>query len=160
MTTVPVTRVCPRPQAVDFSSTTSINWAPGMALAPFIIITGVPLSHFPRPIEALAPVKRAAARANLRLGVLDAERAEAIERACTEIVEGALHEHFVVDMIQGGAGTSTNMNANEVIANRALEILGHERGQYEHLHPNNHVNLGQSRCKRSRAAVKALGEMP
>ena len=107
-------------------------------------ITGVPLSHFPLLIQALAQVKRAAARANNRLGALDDERAAAIEAACEEIVGGALHEHFVVDMIQGGAGTSTNMNANEVIANRALEILGHERGQYEHLHPNNHVNLGQS----------------
>ena len=107
-------------------------------------ISGVPLSHFPLLIQALAQVKRAAARANNRLGVLDDERAAAIETACEEIVGGALHEHFVVDVIQGGAGTSTNMNANEVIANRALEILGHERGQYEHLHPNNHVNLGQS----------------
>ncbi len=107
-------------------------------------ITGVPLQHFPRMIEALAQVKRAAARANRRLGALDAERADAIERACEEIAGGALHEHFVVDMIQGGAGTSTNMNANEVIANRALELLGHEKGQYDLLHPNNHVNLGQS----------------
>ncbi|AXK45825.1 aspartate ammonia-lyase [Brachybacterium saurashtrense] len=107
-------------------------------------ITGVPLHHFPRMIEALAQVKRAAARANHRLGALDAERFAAIDQACEEILGGALHEHFVVDMIQGGAGTSTNMNANEVIANRALEIMGHERGQYDHLHPNNHVNLGQS----------------
>ncbi|MCS6711270.1 aspartate ammonia-lyase [Brachybacterium sp. EF45031] len=107
-------------------------------------ITDVPLSHFPRLIVALARVKQAAARANRRLGVLDAERADAIERACEEIADGALHEHFVVDMIQGGAGTSTNMNANEVIANRALELLGAERGDYTRLHPNNHVNLGQS----------------
>ena len=107
-------------------------------------ITGVQLQHFPRMIEALAQVKRAAARANHRLGALDDERFAAIDRACEEIVGGALHEHFVVDMIQGGAGTSTNMNANEVIANRALEILGHEKGQYDVLHPNNHVNLGQS----------------
>lgn len=107
-------------------------------------ITGVPLSHFPKLIVALAQVKRAAARANRRLGALDERRAEAIEQACAEIVDGALHEHFVVDMIQGGAGTSTNMNANEVIANRALEILGRQRGDYEQLHPNNHVNLGQS----------------
>ena len=107
-------------------------------------ITGVPLSHFPRLIEALAQVKRATARANHALGALDDERAAAIEQACEEIAGGALHEHFVVDMIQGGAGTSTNMNANEVIANRALEILGHEKGDYEHLHPNNHVNLAQS----------------
>ena len=107
-------------------------------------ITGVPLSHFPKLIVALAQVKRAAARANRRLDALDERRAEAIEQACAEIVDGDLHEHFVVDMIQGGAGTSTNMNANEVIANRALELLGHQRGDYEHLHPNNHVNLGQS----------------
>ena len=107
-------------------------------------ITGVPVSHFPKLIIALAQVKRAAARANRQLGALDERRAKAIEQACAEIVDGALHEHFVVDMIQGGAGTSTNMNANEVIANRALEILGLERGDYEQLHPNNHVNLGQS----------------
>ena len=107
-------------------------------------ITGVQLQHFPRMIEALAQVKRAAARANHRLGALDDERFAAIDRACEEIIGGALHEHFIVDMIQGGAGTSTNMNANEVIANRALEILGHEKGQYDVLHPNNHVNLGQS----------------
>lgn len=107
-------------------------------------ITGVPLSHFPKLIIALAHVKRAAARANHRLGALDDGQAEAIDRACAEIADGALHEHFVVDMIQGGAGTSTNMNANEVIANRALEIMGHAKGEYEHLHPNNHVNLGQS----------------
>ena len=107
-------------------------------------ITGVQLQHFPRMIEALAQVKRAAARANHRLWALDDERFAAIDRACEEIIGGALHEHFIVDMIQGGAGTSTNMNANEVIANRALEILGHEKGQYDRLHPNNHVNLGQS----------------
>ncbi|MFC0675809.1 aspartate ammonia-lyase [Brachybacterium hainanense] len=107
-------------------------------------ITGVTIAHFPELIVALAHVKRAAAIANRRLGALDARLADAIEQACVEIADGALHEHFVVDMIQGGAGTSTNMNANEVIANRALEILGHEKGQYEHLHPNNHVNLGQS----------------
>ncbi|MGY5766186.1 aspartate ammonia-lyase [Brachybacterium sp. DNPG3] len=107
-------------------------------------ITGVPLHHFPRLIEALAHVKRAAARANRALGALDAERAEAIDRACAEIADGALHDQFVVDMIQGGAGTSTNMNANEVIANRALELMGEEKGRYDVLHPNNHVNLAQS----------------
>ncbi|MCG7426172.1 aspartate ammonia-lyase [Helcobacillus sp. ACRRO] len=107
-------------------------------------ITDVPLKHFPPLVEALAYVKHAAARANQELGILDDEKADAIGAACEEIVSGQLHDHFVVDMIQGGAGTSTNMNANEVIANRALEILGHEKGQYEHLHPNNDVNLGQS----------------
>src|SRR5699024_3008152 len=104
-------------------------------------ITDVPLSHFPRLIEALAQVKRATARANHRLGALDDERAAAIEQACAEIAGGDLTEHFVVDMIQGGAGTSTNMTANEVIANRALEIMGRPKGDYEVLHPNSHVNL-------------------
>jgi aspartate ammonia-lyase len=107
-------------------------------------ISDVPVSHFPRLIVALAQVKRAAARANRRLGALDPTRAGAIEQACLEIEDGALHDEFVVDMVQGGAGTSTNMNANEVIANRALELLGAHKGEYEHLHPNNHVNLGQS----------------
>ena len=76
--------------------------------------------------------------------MLDRQRAEAIAAACEEIVAGKLHEHFTVDMIQGGAGTSTNMNANEVIANRALELLGHRKGEYQYLHPNDHVNCSQS----------------
>jgi aspartate ammonia-lyase len=107
-------------------------------------ITGVRLAHFPRLVEALAMVKQAAARANRRLGLLEPELAEAIDRACQEILDGRWHGHFVVDVVQGGAGTSTNMNANEVIANRALELLGQPRGCYEHCHPNNHVNLSQS----------------
>jgi len=107
-------------------------------------ISGVSLSHFPVVIEALATVKMAAARANQELGLLSAPMADAICQACTEIRNGKLHTHFVVDMIQGGAGTSTNMNANEVIANRALEILGYEKGEYAYCHPNNHVNLSQS----------------
>jgi aspartate ammonia-lyase len=107
-------------------------------------ITGIRLGHFPHLIRALAMVKQAAARANLSLGLLDTEIAGAIDRACTEIIDGHWHGHFVVDMIQGGAGTSTNMNANEVIANRALELLGHDRGDYDRCHPNNHVNLSQS----------------
>jgi len=107
-------------------------------------ITGVRLSHFPALIRALAQVKQAAARANARLGLLEPRLADAIERACREIVDGHWHGHFVVDMVQGGAGTSTNMNANEVIANRALELLGRSRGDYLHCHPNDHVNLSQS----------------
>ena len=107
-------------------------------------VTGIPISHYPDLIRALAQIKMAAARANMELGQLDAERAEAIVAACREIEAGALNDQFVVDVIQGGAGTSTNMNANEVIANRALEILGHARGDYRRLHPNEHVNLGQS----------------
>jgi aspartate ammonia-lyase len=107
-------------------------------------VTGIPISRYPELIVALACVKSAAARANLRLGLLADERAEAIVSACEEIKAGELHDQFVVDVIQGGAGTSTNMNANEVIANRALELLGHPRGDYTHLHPLEHVNLGQS----------------
>jgi aspartate ammonia-lyase len=107
-------------------------------------ITGIPLGHYPQFIRALAMVKKAAAKANLKLGDLDRDIAGAICAACDEIIAGNLHNQFVVDMIQGGAGTSTNMNANEVIANRALEILGRSRGEYEVIHPNNHVNLSQS----------------
>ena len=107
-------------------------------------ITGTPLSAYPHLIEALASVKEAAARTNAELGLLDAAVAEAIGTACQEIRGGALHDQFVVDVIQGGAGTSTNMNANEVIANRALELLAHARGDYHRVHPNEHVNLSQS----------------
>ena len=107
-------------------------------------ISGQTLSCMPELIRALAVVKKAAARANVEFGVLDAERAQFIERACDELFAGKLHEQFVVDVIQGGAGTSTNMNANEVIANRALELMGEPRGRYERLHPNDHVNASQS----------------
>ena len=107
-------------------------------------ITGVTLSSFSTFITSIAKVKKAAALANYELEMLDEEKKNAICEACDEIIAGELHDQFVVDMIQGGAGTSTNMNANEVIANRALEILGYEKGDYQHLHPNNHVNLSQS----------------
>jgi aspartate ammonia-lyase len=107
-------------------------------------ITGVPLREFPSLIEALAAVKEAAALANADLGLLPRETAEVIARAAREIRAGRHHEHFIVDMIQGGAGTSTNMNANEVIANRALELSGKPRGDYATVHPNTHVNLSQS----------------
>jgi aspartate ammonia-lyase len=117
-------------------------------------LSGIPLSHFEHFVRALAFVKKAAATANSELGVLDPKRAEAIRTACDEIIAGKLHEHFTVDMIQGGAGTSTNMNANEVIANRALELLGHRRGEYQHLHPNDHVNCSQSTNDAYPTAVK------
>ncbi len=107
-------------------------------------ISGISLSHFPVLIESIAMVKLASAKANAELGLLSEPVADAIERACQEIIAGRYHIHFVVDMIQGGAGTSTNMNANEVIANRALEILGYEKGDYQYCHPNNHINLSQS----------------
>ncbi|HRO58074.1 MAG TPA: aspartate ammonia-lyase [Burkholderiaceae bacterium] len=107
-------------------------------------ISGTPISIYPELIHALASIKEAAARANESLGLLDSGRADAIARACAELREGRLHDQFIVDVIQGGAGTSTNMNANEVIANRALEILGHAKGDYEQLSPNDHVNVSQS----------------
>jgi aspartate ammonia-lyase len=107
-------------------------------------ITGTALREFPVLIEGLAAVKEAAALANAELGLLDRGIADLIVRAAQEIRAGRHHEHFVVDMIQGGAGTSTNMNGNEVIANRALELSSRPRGDYAHVHPNNHVNLSQS----------------
>ena len=107
-------------------------------------ITGSTVATMPELIRALAFVKKAAVQTNLMLGVIDDARAEAIVQACDDLIAGRLHEQFVVDVIQGGAGTSTNMNANEVIANRALEHLGRPRGHYESLHPNDHVNASQS----------------
>jgi aspartate ammonia-lyase len=107
-------------------------------------ITGTAISIYPDLVSALACVKQAAALANLELGLLDARRAEAIVHACEELRTGGLIGEFVVDVIQGGAGTSTNMNANEVICNRALELLGREKGDYAELHPLDHVNLSQS----------------
>jgi len=107
-------------------------------------ISGVTLRNFPVFVRALAEVKKAAALANARLGLLSPDVCGFIGQACDEIVQGHWHEQFIVDMIQGGAGTSTNMNANEVIANRALELAGREKGDYSFIHPNNHVNLSQS----------------
>lgn len=107
-------------------------------------ISGVELREFPTLVSAIAAVKEAAAESNRDLGLLDSAIAAAIIDACREIRNGLHHEHFRVDMFQGGAGTSTNMNANEVIANRALEILGRERGEYDFISPNSHVNLSQS----------------
>ncbi|TCJ97741.1 aspartate ammonia-lyase [Nocardia alba] len=113
------------------------------ALANFHV-TGATIGDFPLLIAALAAVKQAACRANRELGLLDPRRADAISTACAEIRAGALLDQFPIDPIQGGAGTSSNMNANEVIANRALELLGFARGDYDRLHPLTHVNLGQS----------------
>ncbi|MEW5869389.1 MAG: aspartate ammonia-lyase [Chloroflexota bacterium] len=107
-------------------------------------ITGIPISYYPRLIHSLAYIKKASALTNRDLGLLEARIADAISQACDEIVQGSWHEEFVVDVIQGGAGTSTNMNANEVIANRALEILGYAKGRYDVVHPLNHVNMSQS----------------
>src|SRR5919206_3977915 len=107
-------------------------------------ITGTSISIYPDLIYALACIKQAAALANNELGLLDGEKTAAIVKACEEIRAGQLHDQFVVDVIQGGAGTSTNMNANEVVANRALEHLGHKRGEYRYLHPLEDVNMSQS----------------
>jgi aspartate ammonia-lyase len=117
-------------------------------------ISGVPLRNFAHFVNALAYVKKAAAQANAELKVLDNQIADAIVRACDELLDGKLHEHFVVDMMQGGAGTSTNMNANEVIANRGLELMGHVKGEYQYLHPNDHVNCSQSTNDAYPTAVK------
>lgn len=107
-------------------------------------ISGNRMSNYPDYVVAMAQVKAAAARANEAVGMLSAEKAEAIVKACNEIAGGKWHEHFPTDMVQGGAGTSVNMNANEVIANRALELLGHEKGEYEYCSPNDDVNCAQS----------------
>jgi len=117
-------------------------------------ITGTQISIHPELINALAAVKQAAALANRDLGLLDKNQAQAIAQACEEIRAGALHEQFVVDVLQGGAGTSSNMNANEVIANRALEHLGHRPGEYHHLHPLEDVNRSQSTNDAYPTAVK------
>lgn len=107
-------------------------------------LSGKHVCDYPCFVKGLAVTKQAAAEANYELGLLEKPIYSAIVQACKEIADGALHREFVVDMIQGGAGTSTNMNANEVIANRALEIIGHKKGDYTVCHPNNHVNLAQS----------------
>ncbi|GMV02390.1 MAG: aspartate ammonia-lyase [Burkholderiaceae bacterium] len=107
-------------------------------------ISDTPISIYPELIRALACIKQAAAVANNELGLLDDERTRLIVSACEEVREGRLHGQFVVDVIQGGAGTSTNMNANEVICNRALELMGRVRGDYAALHPIDHVNMSQS----------------
>jgi aspartate ammonia-lyase len=107
-------------------------------------ITGIPMSTEPEFVRALGYVKKAAALANRDLNVLSPEVAEAIVAGCDRLIAGQMRDQFVTDFIQGGAGTSTNMNANEVIANLALEHLGHDKGDYQRVSPNDHVNYGQS----------------
>jgi aspartate ammonia-lyase len=107
-------------------------------------ITGIPMSAEPTFVKAFGYVKKAAALANRDLGVLDPAVAGAIAAACDRLIAGEMRDQFVTDFIQGGAGTSTNMNANEVIANLALEHLGRPKGDYQHVSPNDHVNFGQS----------------
>ena len=117
-------------------------------------ITGQTVAQMPALIRAFAFVKKAAAHANRQLGVINETQARAISQACDDLVAGQLHDQFVVDVIQGGAGTSTNMNANEVIANRALEHLGLPKGRYDVIHPNDHVNASQSTNDAYPTAVK------
>ncbi len=107
-------------------------------------ISGVPIRQYPDLIRALAVIKLAAARANHECGQFDQTILKAIEGACQEVMDGKLHGEFQVDLIQGGAGTSTNMAANEVIANRALELMGRRRGEYKYCSPHDHVNCSQS----------------
>jgi aspartate ammonia-lyase len=107
-------------------------------------ISGVELRQYPNFIKGLAITKLGAARANFETGGFDKEILTAIETACLEIIDGKLHDEFRLDVFQGGAGTSTNMNANEVIANRALELMGHEKGEYKYCDPHDHVNRSQS----------------
>lgn len=117
-------------------------------------ISGVRVSNFAHLVDGLAMVKKAAAQANYELGAIDQEKMNAICAACDELLAGKLREHFSVDMFQGGAGTSTNMNANEVIANRGLELMGYIKGEYQHLHPNDHVNCSQSTNDAYPTAIK------
>lgn len=107
-------------------------------------MSGRSLKNYPFFIKAFAQVKKAAALANKEVGVLDADKADALAKACDRLIAGEFLDQFVVDMIQGGAGTSTNMNVNEVLTNIALESMGHKKGEYQYLHPNDHTNLGQS----------------
>jgi len=117
-------------------------------------ISGAFVSNFEHLVEGLAMVKKASSLANNELGALDDQKNDAICKACDEILDGKYHENFTVDMFQGGAGTSTNMNANEVIANRGLEIMGYNKGEYDHLHPNDHVNCSQSTNDAYPTAIK------
>jgi len=117
-------------------------------------ITGNAVAEMPDLVRAYAYIKKAAAQANMQVGAIEANVAEAIAKACDDVIAGQLHDQFVVDVIQGGAGTSTNMNANEVIANRALEHLGLEKGRYDVIHPNDDVNASQSTNDTYPTAVK------
>ena len=107
-------------------------------------LSGVKINHYPGFVEAWAIVKLAAARANTEVGAMKPERLAAIEKATAAIMDGKYHDQFVVDWYQGGAGTSTNMNANEVLANIGLELTGHKKGEYQFLEPHDDLNMSQS----------------
>src|SRR5579863_7315578 len=107
-------------------------------------ISEIEINHYPGFVEAWAIVKLAAARANNDVGALNQEKLLAIEKACQAVLAGKYHDQFVVDWYQGGAGTSSNMNANEVLANIALELSGHKKGEYQYVEPHDDLNMGQS----------------
>lgn len=121
-------------------------------------ITATAINAYPELIRALAAVKKDACQTNHELGLLPHDITRAILEACDDILGDSLHDQFVVDVIQGGTGTSTNMNANEVIANRALKIMGHEKGCYEIVHPNIHIN--RTTLKRQHDRSPAALQLP
>ena len=117
-------------------------------------LSGVPINHYPGFVEAWAIVKLAAARANTDVGAMKKERLDAIEKACQAVLAGKYHDQFLVDWYQGGAGTSTNMNANEVLANVGLELTGHKKGEYQYLEPHDDLNMSQSTNDSYPTAIK------
>ncbi len=117
-------------------------------------ISGVLSNHYPGFVEAWAIVKLAAARANTDVGAMKPEILQAIEKACKAVLDGKYHDQFLVDWYQGGAGTSTNMNANEVLANIALELTGHKKGEYKFVDPHDHLNMSQSTNDAYPTAIK------
>src|SRR6516225_2322774 len=117
-------------------------------------LSGVAINHYPGFIEAWAYVKLAAAQANYDVGAMKKERLDAIEKACRAVIAGQYHDQFQVDWYQGGAGTSTNMNANEVLANIALELSGHKKGEYQFIEPHDDLNMSQSTNDSYPTAIK------
>lgn len=117
-------------------------------------LSGVAINHYPGFVEAWAIVKLAAAHANTDLGAMKKERLDAIEKACRAVLAGKYHDQFLVDWYQGGAGTSTNMNANEVLANVALELSGHKKGEYQFIEPHDDLNMSQSTNDSYPTAIK------
>ena len=117
-------------------------------------LSGVAINHYPGFVEAWAYVKLAAAQANYDVGAMKKERLDAIEKACNAVIAGKYHDQFQVDWYQGGAGTSTNMNANEVLANIGLELSGHKKGEYQFLEPHDDLNMSQSTNDSYPTAIK------
>jgi aspartate ammonia-lyase len=128
-------------RAIPATALYGANTARGIENFPF---EGARFGEMATFVRAFAAIKKAAALTNMDLGAIDRQRGEAIAAATDEMHAGLLSEHLVISLMEGSGGTSTNMNVNEVLANRALQILGHAPGDYHYLHPNDHVNLGQS----------------